>query len=483
MNLFSSLGLAIALACTSSAFAGGSGHKDAPATSSEASAPSATATPIATAPAPVAAPEALLDTTLDNGLRVVIQPDHRAPIAMVQMWYRVGSIDEPTGKSGLSHLLEHMMFKGTPTVPAGQFSFKTSKIGGYTNAATTQDYTYYYNQLPAAKLPEVLALEADRMQHLTFDPELFKREKAVVEEERHWRVDDNSWGEFTEKLAAATLKTHPYRNPVLGWPAEFDTITLDDTRNWYQAWYAPNNAVLVILGDVNPQAALAEAKKQFGAIAAKTLPERVKTDEPAQTKQQKLTIPVPADRATVVLRWRVPTLTPGQTDRRPYTLMMLANMLNNDPYVVDSRLSDVADEVGALYDSMGRSFGEFTVWATPSKGKSAEDVASAMLTQASHLRSVSLHQENLDNGKLNWAASQAFSNDKMSERATAIGQRLIYGFPANFDLTELAEIQKVTLNDIENTADQLLDDNTVTVGILQPTPRDPKAKKGAIHVR
>ncbi|SMC28110.1 zinc protease [Andreprevotia lacus DSM 23236] len=431
------------------------------------------------------AADGLLDTTLDNGLRVIIQQDSRAPIAAIQLWYRVGGIDEPAGKTGISHLVEHMMFKGTPTLPGKGYSQTMGQLGGSDNAFTTRDYTYYYSKVPVQHLARTLDIEADRMQHLSFDEKAFTLEKSVVEEERRWRVDDNSFGEFDEKLNAATLAVHPYRNPVLGWPDDFAKITLADARNWYQSWYAPNNASVVIVGDVDPQAALAEVKRAFGKIARRSLPERANLDalqEPVQTALQKKTIPVPADRPIVVMQWRVPALQPGKPNKEAYALMLLARLLDRDPNNVDENLARRLDDWDVSYNGMSRGFSEFVFTATPRKGESIDGLVSALLREASILRNFTLHEEYLRHGKVSWAAATVFASDDMLARTTAMGQNALYGFPPDAYADLQAGIDKVTLRDIVNAADAWLKEETATVGILQPTPRAAKTH-GAIHDR
>ncbi|WP_159673150.1 pitrilysin family protein [Andreprevotia sp. IGB-42] len=431
----------------------------------------------------MAASEPLQDSMLANGMRVLIQPDHRAPVAVVQVWYRVGGIDEPAGKTGISHLVEHMMFKGTPALPAGGYSKLLSSLGGSDNAYTTPDHTYYYSKVPAQQLSRILGVEADRMQNLLFDATAFKLEKSVVEEERRWRVDDNSYGEFYEKLAASAFGKHPYANPVLGWPEDFSSITLEDARAWYQRWYTPANATVIVLGDVEPQAALAEVQRAFGGIKSRPLPERAMPPTPPQDAMQKHTIPVPADRPLVVLQWRVPTLQTDEADKRTYALAMLAELLDNDPYTLEYEVAERVNGLSVSYTGMSRGFGEFTISATPGKGRSTEEVAKALQRQMALLRSSTLHTESVDHGKLNWASKNAFASDSMLDRATTLGRTVMYGFPPDYLSRMQTQIDKVTAADLVSTAKELLTEDRMTIGILEPTERVARKHQGAIHAR
>jgi zinc protease len=201
------------------------------------------------------------ETTLKNGLRIIVKEDHRAPTAVQMVWYRVGSIDEVDGNSGVAHVLEHMMFKGTPKVGPGEFNRLVAAAGGRDNAFTSRDYTAYFQQVPKEKLPEMMQLEADRMRHLNVDPKEFAQEIKVVMEERRMRTDDNPQAKLFEQMNAVAFQAHPYRRPIIGWMSDLETMTAADARTWYDTWYVPNNATLVIAGDVDHQEVFAQAEK------------------------------------------------------------------------------------------------------------------------------------------------------------------------------------------------------------------------------
>ena len=214
------------------------------------------------------------ETTLKNGLRVIVKEDRRAPTAVQMVWYRIGSMDEVDGASGVAHVLEHMMFKGTPSVGPGEFNKRVAAVGGRDNAFTGKDYTAYFQQVPPAHLPAMMALEADRMQNLVLTDDEFRRELEVVKEERRLRTDDKARSLVIEQLMATAFQAHPYRRPIIGWMSDLENMTASDARDWYTRWYVPNNATLVVVGDVDHQAVFREAARTYGAVKARALPAR-----------------------------------------------------------------------------------------------------------------------------------------------------------------------------------------------------------------
>ena len=235
-------------------------------------------TPFATPPSAQSAQAATASGaqqfTLANGMQLIVQPDRRAPTAMHMVWLRVGSMDEVDGTSGVAHVLEHMMFKGTKTVPPGEFSRRVAALGGQENAFTSRDYTGYYQQIPAHRLEDVMRLESDRFAHNQWPDDEFKREIEVVKEERRLRTDDKPRSLVVEQLMATAFQAHPYRRPIIGWMSDLENMTASDARDWYTRWYVPNNATLVVVGDVDHQAVFREAARTYGAVKARALPAR-----------------------------------------------------------------------------------------------------------------------------------------------------------------------------------------------------------------
>ena len=212
--------------------------------------------------------------TLDNGLKIFVKEDHRSPVVVSQVWYRAGSIDEVNGKTGVAHVLEHMMFKGTKTTKPGQFSEVIAAAGGRENAFTGADYTAYFQTLEKSKLPIAMKMESDRMQNLLIKKEEFAKEINVVMEERRWRTDDKPTSQVNELMQSLAFVSHPYGRPIVGWMNDLENMSHEDALEWYENWYAPNNAILVVAGDVNPQEIFALAEKYYGPISSKKIKER-----------------------------------------------------------------------------------------------------------------------------------------------------------------------------------------------------------------
>jgi zinc protease len=219
-------------------------------------------------------------STLKNGLDILIKEDHRAPVASFMVWYHVGSADEVSGKTGLAHALEHMMFKGTPKYPQGVFSKTVAELGGQENAFTNTDYTAYFENIASDKLKTCFELEADRMNNLNLTSEEFSKEIKVIQEERRMRTDDNPQALAFERFLAAAHLTMPYHHPVIGWMSDLEHMTVTDTQNWYNNYYAPNNATLVIVGDVDPKKMIALAESTFGTITKQTTLHQANQIEP-----------------------------------------------------------------------------------------------------------------------------------------------------------------------------------------------------------
>ncbi|MDR1969465.1 MAG: insulinase family protein, partial [Burkholderiaceae bacterium] len=250
---------------------------------------------------PAAAAAPVSQITLDNGLTVIVKPDHRAPTAIHMLWVRVGSIDEVDGTSGIAHMQEHMMFKGTDQLAPGEFSRRVAALGGQENAFTSYDFTAYFQQVPASRLREVMALEADRLAHNRWSDEEFAKELEVVKEERRMRTEDNPRAVLHEQQSAATFIASPYRRPVIGWMGDLDALTAQNTRDFYRQWYTPANAAVVVVGDVDPQAVFDLARQAYGGIPSQALPQRKPRPEPTQIGLRRIEVKAPAEQALVSL--------------------------------------------------------------------------------------------------------------------------------------------------------------------------------------
>jgi len=432
------------------------------------------------------------EATLANGLKVVVKVDRRAPVAVSQLWYRVGSVDEVSGITGVSHALEHMMFKGTPKVPAGEFSRRIAALGGKENAFTSRDYTVYFQQLANHTLGEAMALEADRMAHLNIAEADFASEISVIREERRQRTEDQPTGVLFEQLYAAAITANPARQPVIGWMADLERMRADDLRQWRERWYAPNNATLVVVGDVDPKAVFQLAEQHYGRIPARTLPARAVLPEPSPYGERRLTLKLPAQQSYVALAWPAPRLSKlDEVD--PYALDMLAAVLDGHAasrlprtLVREQRL---ASSVGASYDMSGRGASLFTVIATPAEGKTTAQLEAALRSQVGKLAREGVSEAELARVRTQLKAARVYEKDSMFGQAMKIGQLEALGFSWRDDAEIDRRLDAVTPAQVQAAARRYLTDDRLTVAVLaaQATPpgQAPAAPltEGGAHVR
>lgn len=424
--------------------------------------------------APATAADGIAERVLDNGLKVIVKTDHRAPVAVSQLWYKAGSMDEFNGTTGVAHVLEHMMFKGTPEVPAGQFTKLIAAAGGRDNAFTSRDYTTYFQQLQKSKLALAFKLEADRMQNLSLSEPDFDKEIKVVMEERRWRTDDKPQSLVVEGLMATAFKEHPYRRPVIGWMNDLEHMTVADARNWYRRWYAPNNAVLVVVGDVEPARVFGLAETYFGKIKARPLPVRKPQTEPPQDGIRRIVVKAPAKLPYLLMSYHVPVLRDPQRDWEPYALEMLAGVLDgngsarlNRALVRESR---VASQVGAGYDDVARGPGAFMLDATPSEGKTVTEVEAALRDQIDKLKREGITPDELQRVKAQVIASQVYQRDSMFYQGMLIGQYEMSGLSYRDLDSRLDKLKAVTAEQVRDVARKYLKDDNLTVATLDPLP-------------
>lgn len=434
------------------------------------------------------APANPFETTLDNGLKVIVKEDRRAPSVVNMVWYRVGAIDEVDGSTGVAHVLEHMMFKGTEVLPAGEFNKRVAAMGGRDNAFTSLDYTAYFQQVPAARIGDVVALEADRMRHLNFTNEEFAKELEVVKEERRLRTDDKPRALVYEQLMATAFVAHPYRRPVIGWMADLDQMKAEDARDWYRAWYAPNNATVVIVGDVDHRAIFDLVRKDFGGFKAEKLPRRRQIVEPDQHGPRRSTVRAPAKLPYVALAWRAPTLRDVAKDRDVYALQVLAAVLDGHdgarlPRNV-VRGSQVAVSAGAGYDGTARGESLFIVDGTPASGKTVADVEAALREEIRRIQQEGVSDEELRRVKAQTIAGQIYKRDSLMGQAMEIGSMEAAGLSWR-DETEIIEmLRSVTAAEVQDVARRYFGDDTMSVAVLDPLPVDSKPRArvaGADH--
>jgi zinc protease len=265
---------------------------------------------------------------LANGMKIIVQEDHRAPTAAHMIWYKVGSIDETSGSTGLAHALEHMMFKATKNLKAGEFSSRVAALGGRENAFTSKDYTAYFQQIERSRLEAVMALEAERLANLRFDKDEFAKEIRVVMEERRLRTDDQPTAKLYEAGMAAAFVASPYHNPIVGWMDDLQNMTLDDVKSWHARWYTPSNATMVVTGDVDAQKVRQLAEKYFGPIPARAVQRGKPQTEPPQEGLRRVTVKAPAENPYVALAFKVPALRDIEKDDDVHALEVLAAVLD-----------------------------------------------------------------------------------------------------------------------------------------------------------
>lgn len=420
-------------------------------------------------------------TTLANGLKVVVQEDHRSPVVVSQIWYRAGSMDEVSGTTGVAHVLEHMMFKGTKKVPAGQFSRRIAAAGGRENAFTSRDYTTYFQQLEKSHLELAFKLEADRMTNLRLTQQEFAKEIQVVMEERRWRTEDKPQSLVGEQFMSTVYRSHPYARPVIGWMNDLEHMTVADTRNWYQSWYAPNNATLVVVGDVNPGKVFRLAQKHFGQLQARKLPPRKPQTEPQQQGERRVTVKAPAKLPYLIMGYPVPALKNPDSDWEPFALEILAGVLDGNAAARLSRnlvrRDRLAVEAGAGYDLVGRGPSLFIFDGTPSEGVSAAVLESAIRSEIEGVKSDGVTEEELRRVKAQVIAADVYQRDSMFYQAMQIGQLESSGLSWKVLADYPQRLQAVTAEQVQAVANKYLHDDRLTVAILDPQPVDENAPK------
>ncbi len=411
---------------------------------------------------------------LANGLRVIVKPDHRAPVVVSMVWYRIGSVDEQNGVTGVAHVLEHMMFKGTKTVPPGEFSRQIAAAGGRDNAFTSRDYTGYFQTLQKSALPLSFRLEADRMVNLVLNREELAKELKVVMEERRWRTDDRPHAVVYERMMAAALAAHPYRNPIIGWMSDLEHLSIEDVRTFYDQWYAPNNATVVIVGDVVPAEVFALADQYFGAIPRKATPARKPQVEPQQLGLKRLTVKAPAELPYVLMAYRVPRLQNPQDDPEPYALEMLESILSGNPAArlpqTLVKTDRIAASAGASYDGVARGPAFFYLSGTPVTGRTAAEIEQGLRREVQRLIDGGVTEEELNRVKAQAIASRVYQRDSMFFQAQQIGWMEMIGFSyRDLDLF-IEKLQQVTADQVREVARKYLVDDQLTVAYLDPQP-------------
>lgn len=407
---------------------------------------------------------------LSNDMKVLLIEVPKAPVVTVQVWYKVGSRNEVMGRAGLSHMLEHMMFKGTAKYPKGTFSRLIRKNGGIDNAFTGQDFTAYFENLSADRVELALELEADRMQGLALDQKEFQTERDVVKEERRLRTEDDPQGALVEALFAQTFFSHPYHWPVIGWFSDLDAMSLDDLQRHYDTFYSPNNATLVVAGDIKTDELIQTIRNLFEPIPRGPSPKQTISAEPIQRGERRFFLKREAQVPFVIMGFRVP----NYSSEDAYALNVLESILSQGK---SSRLYQrlVYDQknslaVGADYSLMQTDPGLFYFYALVNPGSKVETVEDALQSEISRLQAEPPSELELQRAKNQLEASRIFEQDSNFRRAMLLGQSESIGAGWKWLDEFLDHMKAVTAKDIQRVAKEYLVPDNRTVGILIPLP-------------
>jgi zinc protease len=436
---------------------------------------------LAFAPVASGAAAAAQEFRLGNGMRIIVQEDHRAPTVAHMVWYRAGAMDEQNGTTGVAHVLEHMMFKGTKTLKPGEFSAKVAALGGRENAFTGKDYTAYYQQVEKSRLEQVMALEADRMQNLTMDKEEFAKEIRVVMEERRLRTEDQPLSLLYEALYATAFVASPYRNPVVGWMNDLQSMTAADALDWYRRWYAPNNATMVVAGDVDARRVRDLAEKYFGKIPPKTLPKTKPQAEPAQAGMKRVVVKAPAENPYLVMAWKMPNLRDVEKDDDVHALDVLAAVLDGyDNARLPAKLvrtDRVANSVDASFEPVARGPVMFTLSGVPAKDTSVEQLEHVLRAELARIATEGVSDGELKRVKSQLIASQVYKRDSVFGQAMEIGSMEMAGISFRQIDRIIEKLAAVTPEQVKAVAQKYFSDEQLTIATLQPLPVSAQAER------
>ena len=435
----------------------------------------------ALAPAASESGSKVADFTLPNGLELVVIPDHRAPVVTHMIWYKVGAADETPGKSGLAHFLEHLMFKGTAKHPAGQFSKVVSRLGGRENAFTAYDYTGYFQRVPSEKLKTVMEFEADRMTGLQLTDAVVLPERDVILEEQNQRVRNSPHAQLSQQISAALFLNSPYGRPIIGWRHEMEQLTRDDAIGFYRRFYAPNDAVVVIAGDIEPQRALKLAQETYGKVKRRsTILPRHRPQEPPPVAARSLTLADSRVELPMVQRaYLVPsfaTAKPGQSEALEVLAHILGSGNNSRLYrtlVMDKHLAVGA---GASYDSSALDLSKFNVYGAPRPGVALSQLEAAIDAVIAQIIGQGVTSEELTRSKTRLIADAVYAHDSQASMARWYGEALTTGATVS-DVEHWPErIRAVTAQQVQDAARQWLDKRRSVTGYLVKDTR-PQVEK------
>lgn len=413
-----------------------------------------------------------VEVTLKNGLKVIIREDHRAPIVMSQIWYAVGSSDESGNVLGISHVLEHMMFKGTQKVPDDEFTRLSRIYGGSINAFTSTNYTNYYQLYPKKYFPLALELEADRMQNLVLRQQDFDPEIKVVMEERRQRTEDNPRNLAFERFKWIAYPTSHYRQPIIGLMKNLNNIQLENLKAWYRTWYTPNNATLVIVGDVDPETVIKQVEKYFGHIPKRTTPERNDVLEFERLGYRQLEMNLPVQVPNLYMAWNVKSLKTAKNPQDAYALTIIQSLLDGG---ISSRLQDrlvrdrkVLTSISVSYDPYNRGDSLFTISAIPADDISLSQAQNLIQTELDLFKTDLVNPAELNGVKSNFVSNFIYSQDDISGQAKMIGLLDINGLDYRMIDQLPHHYEKVTPQDIQRIANVYFVRDNLSVLQLMP---------------
>lgn len=418
--------------------------------------------------------------TLDNGMDVVVIEDHRAPVVVHMVWYRSGSADEPVGASGVAHFLEHLLFKATDTLESGEFSETVAANGGSDNAFTNYDYTAYFQRVAADRLPLMMQMEADRMNNLRLTQEDIETERQVILEERNQRTENNPGALAREQFSAAQFMNHRYGVPVIGWKHEMEELSLEDALGFYDLYYSPNNAILVVAGDVEPEEVRALAETYYGPIPAEEhLPERIRPAEPPQKAERRMTYVDPRVSQPYVTRSYLAPERDSGAQQDAAALVYLAELLGGSPFtsVFGTKLqfeTNTALFSGAGYSGLSLDDTTFSVYVAPAQGVSLSEAEAAMDKAIAEFLESEIPDDRMEAIRTQLRASEVYALDNVQGLANLYGQALTQGLTVE-DVKAWPEIlQQVTKDDIKRVARQVLDKKQAVTGWVVATEEDAK---------
>ncbi len=420
----------------------------------------------------------LSEKTLSNGLKIIVKPDHRAPVVISQVWYKVGSSYESGGATGVSHVLEHMMFKGTEKFPAGEFNKIIARNGGEDNAFTSKDYTAYYQKLEKTRLKVSFELEADRMRGLLLPKKEFAKEIMVVMEERRWRTDDKPQSLTYEQFYATAFDNSGYHNPTIGWMDDLKNMTVDDLRLWYQRYYAPNNATVVVVGDVQPEAVFQLAQKYFGSLKAFDISKQKPRIERQQKGTKRIEMLLEAKLPYLVMGYKVPVINTATIKWEPYALDLLAGILDaGDSARFSKHLvkgSEIATSAGAGYSIDARAQALFVLDGIPAKGKTMVQLEEALQKELAQIKTTLVSDEELNRVKAQVISSAVYEQDSMFYQGMKIGIAETVGIGWQEESRYVENIQAISAEQIQQVAKKYFVADTLTVATLKPINKSSK---------